>query len=578
MSENTINLGDAQEAQRWFEKSRSLEFGEGQEDLEARLLLRTGRLGEMTRRLERRRRGSRKENRPPKSHRETDLLLSYVYALLGRGKEAKSHASEGIMQGVRFQAPFVEACGWMRLGHAVQIQDKYDQRLASTCYQTALEMMEEMNISRGKAEPYMGLSLLYGKKRALEPAIKYAKLGLKETEKVDDLWLSTWIHICKAIAYIYANKEVEAFQVLDKCNGQFQLCGDSYGLTVTTLWQAFVSYRLQDETRFYPYVHHFLQLVEKEGYDELLQASTLFGPVDVQQLSPMLLDAYHQRKQDQPFLHHLMLQLGVDEGRTTHPGFTLRIQTFKEFKVFRGEEEILEKDWKRGKAKELLQLFVTKRKHLLQREEIYDLLWENQLEEVATRDFKVALNTLNKVLEPDRVARSTPFFIQRHERAYGLNLAAPFQLDAAEFERGVGKGIETKNPQEAIKLLTMALELYEGDYLPERMHEDWCIEERERLQVLYLRGAEKLAHLYLKEEEYDLCIEAAERILEKDRCWEEAYRLLMEAYHRKQNRAMVIYYFDKCKSVLEEELGVLPMENTKQLLEAVLSKGRSLPE
>ncbi|MCD8509450.1 MAG: hypothetical protein LRY73_05910 [Bacillus sp. (in: Bacteria)] len=272
-----------------------------------------------------------------------------------------------------------------------------------------------------------------------------------------------------------------------------------------------------------------------------------------------------------------MLQLGVDEGRTTHPGYTLRIQTFKEFKVFRGEEEITERDWKRGKAKELLQLFVTKRKHLLQKDEIYDLLWENQDEEVATRDFKVALNTLNKVLEPDRVARSTPFFIQRHERAYGLNLAAPFQLDAAEFERSVMKGLEGKDPEEAVLLLSQGLELYEGDYLPERMHEDWCIEERERLQVLYLRGAEKLAQDFMKAEEFDLCIEWSERILEKDRCWEEAYRLLMEAYHHKQNQAMVFYYFEKCRDVLGKELGVEPMEKTQQLFEDRSPKGRSLP-
>ncbi|MCD8509451.1 MAG: hypothetical protein LRY73_05915 [Bacillus sp. (in: Bacteria)] len=308
MSENTINLGDAEEAQRWFDKSRQIQLGEVEADLEARLLLRTGRLGEMIRRLERRKRGrkdqGKRDNRPPNSHRETDLLLSFVYALTGRAKEAKDYASEAIMQGVKAKAPFVEACGWMRLGHATQLQEKYEQRLASTCYQTALEMMEEMNISRGKAEPYMGLSLLYGKKRTLDAAIKYAKLGLAETEKVDDRWLSSWLHLCEAVAYIYANHNQEALNVLDKCHEQFLLCGDSYGLTVTTLWQAFVSYRMEDETKFYPYVHHFLQLVEKEGYDELLQKPTLFGPVDVQQMSPMLLEAYHHRNQEQPFLHH----------------------------------------------------------------------------------------------------------------------------------------------------------------------------------------------------------------------------------------------------------------------------------
>lgn len=130
--------------------------------------------------------------------------------------------------------------------------------------------------------------------------------------------------------------------------------------------------------------------------------------------------------------------------------------------------------------------------------------------------------------------------------------------------------MEMEEPSEEVtRLLTHGLALYEGDYLPERMHEDWCTEERERLQVLYMRGAEKLAIIHLKNGDDELCIEVAQQILMKDRCWEEAYRLLMEAYLRLQNRTMVFHYYQKCKDVLEEELGVAPMEQTQLLFEQI---------
>lgn len=574
MSENNINLGYSKEAEKWYEKSKAETNEEVETDLEARIYLRTGRLVEMIRRLEGRKKSAHYQKHPPKAHRETDILLSFVYSLLGREKEAKDAASNGLMQGVNAGSPFVEACGWMRMGHAIQLQDQYEQRLAVTCYETALHIMDEINVSRGKAEPYLGLSLLYGKKKSLQLALKYAHLGLMETERVDDLWLSTWLFICKGIAYVYAKQYEKAFQVLNVCAEKFQFCGDSYGLAVTTLWQAFAAYRMKDEERFYPIVHHFLQLVEKEGYDALLQRRTLFGPVDVQQLSPMLLEAYKHQKKEQPYLHHLMVQLGMDEARTNHPGYTLKIQTFQQFKVFRGDVEITEKDWKREKAKELFQLFVTKRKHLLQKEAIFHLLWEGQAEEVAARDFKVVLNTLNNVLEPHRKARTTPFFIHRHESAYGLNLAAPFELDSVQFERGVIKGLgKNTSTEEAIEYLSQALELYKGDYLPERIHEDWCLEERERLQVLYIRGCERLAQLYLQSGEEYLCISWAEKILEKDRCWEEAYYLLMEAYRRRENRKMVLHYYKKCKEVLAKELGVAPMEKIEKMIEQMGLEG-----
>ena len=93
----------------------------------------------------------------------------------------------------------------------------------------------------------------------------------------------------------------------------------------------------------------------------------------------------------------------------------------------------------------LFQLFITKRQKYLPREEIFHVLWKDADERVASRDFKVALNALNKVLEPKRTARSNPFFIQRHETAYGLHLVAGFELDSAEFEGLVHEGLEEKD-------------------------------------------------------------------------------------------------------------------------------------
>lgn len=575
MSENSINLGRAKEAEIWFAKSQQLNADQEEEDLEARLHLRTGRLSQTLKLLEQRKKAQVQSSKLPKAHRETDLLLSLVYAMLGEGEKAKRAAERGILQGVVNQSPFVEACGWIRMGHAVQISPKYEWKLADTCYQTALQLMDEINISRGKAESYMGLSLLYGKKKNVDLAVQYAKAGLVETEKVNDRWLSTLLRVCQALAYVHKQEYEQALSLLTTCQYAFQACGDSYGLAIVSLWLAYATFQLNEEEPFYRHVNQLLRLVEKEGYAHLFDQPTLFGPGDVQKLSPMLLEAYHRRKGTHPYLDRLLLQMGMD-GLAFHPGYTLRIQTFGEFKVFLGEQEVNDRDWKRGKAKELLQLFITKRKHLLPKEEIYALLWRDLPESVAARDFKVALTTLNNVLEPQRKARSTPFFIQRHASSYGLNLAAPFDLDSARFEHGIKRGLESVEPDEAKMYLQQALEMYTGDYLPERSHEDWCLEERERLQVYFLRGAEKLAHLYLEHEEYDACLQWAEKILTIDPCWEEAYRLLLLVYHRQMNRAMAIRTYQKCCAVLEKELGIEPMQATRELYQMMITERGSV--
>ncbi|MDV2687090.1 hypothetical protein RYX56_22330, partial [Alkalihalophilus lindianensis] len=84
-------------------------------------------------------------------------------SLMGLTEHAKKQAEAAIVGGVQRRSPFVEAVGWARMGHAVQLLDDYDPSLAIQCYETSLKLMSDLKMSRGKSEAYMGLCLLYGK-------------------------------------------------------------------------------------------------------------------------------------------------------------------------------------------------------------------------------------------------------------------------------------------------------------------------------------------------------------------------------------------------------------------------------
>jgi LuxR family maltose regulon positive regulatory protein len=570
MAENLVNLGRAEEASKWYESSRSIRPDFDDEVLEARLHLRTGRLHRTNEILHKQKLEERANwnKHLPRSHRETDLLLSLINSFIGEPEKAKKSAEQGIMQGMKSKAPFVEACGWIRMGHAVQLLPKYDQQLALHCYQTALSIMEDINISRGKAEPFMGLCLLYGRERKLDKAIHYGDQALSETEKVNDMWLSALIRLCLGISFSCSERWDDASHSLKEAYDTFEQCGDSYGMTASLLWQAVTGFETQNWERYTSSMEECLYLMEKGEYQFLIQKRSMFGPRDTQKLMPLLLEAQKRHISDS-YVSRLLLELGL-ENIDSHPGYTLRIQTLGEFRVWLGDREVIDKEWQRDKAKELFQLLVTKKEHLLPREEIFSLLWTDLDEKVANRDFKVALNALNKVLEPSRTARSTPFFVQRYDTAYGLHVTSAFELDSADFERRVKEGIEEKNEQQALLYLHKALELYTGDYLPERRHEDWCVDERERLQVLFLRGAERFAQLSKEMKEYDQAIYWCEQILQKDTCWEEAYRILMYCYYQKNNRPQAIKWYQKCCNQLKREIGVSPMSTTKQMYNMIM--------
>lgn len=570
LAENLINSGQALKAEKWIERARAMGVPIIDGNLEARLYLRTGRFEESRRILT----SVKEVHEPvdkqllPQSHRETDLLLALIEAFTGNGVHAKALSQSGIQQGIKVQAPFVEACGWIRMGHAVQLIDQYDLQLAEKCYETALDIMGRLNMERGKAEPLMGLCILYGSRREYERAAEAGRKALLETEQVKDIWLSAWITLCMAIAAIHNNKIQEAGEDLRNAEELFRQCGDEYGKMLLSFWKSFFLFTINDEQEFKIAFTSFLKLMKSGGYEFFLKKRTTFGPRDLQVFAPMLIEAV--KKSIVPSYAEKLLEDMKLPRLSAHPGYTLKVQTLGQFRIWLGDREVEERDWQRGKAKELFQLFLTKRSQFLMKEDIFQILWPEHEGKNADRDFKVALNALNNVLEPARKARSAPFFIIREGTGYGINPQAALDVDSQLFEEWAEAGLEERNVEKSIENLEKALFLYNGDFLPDRRYEDWCINERERLLVYFLRSAEKLAQLNVRRENYDSAILWCQKILQKDRTWEESYRLLMFCYYRKNNRPQAIKWYKKCCEVLEKELGVTPLEPTRHMYEMII--------
>ena len=250
----------------------------------------------------------------------------------------------------------------------------------------------------------------------------------------------------------------------------------------------------------------------------------------------------------------------------------LQIQTFGTFRVWCDGEEIDPSAWRREKSLHLLQFLITMRQQAphLHKEQIIDRLWPDLTLNEGDRDFKVALHNLNKVLEPKRKPRANPRFINRYDLTYGLNLEE-VQIDADAFETFLAAGNQNMpdNPAKATKSFRAALDLYQGDYIPERRFEDWCSSERERLQVLAMGVMTTVADLLVEENPLE-SIRLTQHVLNIDPVWENAYRTQMRAYQLQGNRPMAIKTYRRCAETLEEELGIPPLPETDKLYQQIL--------
>ncbi|MCX7839305.1 MAG: transcriptional regulator, partial [Anaerolineae bacterium] len=562
LAENKLNTGKAEEAERLRAQARTLrEEGPSEDVLSVRVKLRTGRLDEAREILEAWAREERGKPHAPRAHRETLLVLSLIHSLQGNADAAFDTAQEAITLGAQLASPFVSAVGQMRLGHALQLRG--DWRAALRCYEDAIALGDQLAVQRTRAEARWGMTRAHGYSGDVTAARRDAAEGIEIAQSTGDAWLVAILQIALGASLVLAQRAREAIQALTDAHAAMRACGDTFGQTAARMWLALA--HAHQRERALAHLDDALALAQTHRYDYLFTTRTFLGMSDARMIVPLLLEA-RRRGRHASYAARLLAAMGL-ANIAAHPGYQLRVQTFGVFRVWRGENEIGAREWQRKKARQLLQLFIARRGRLIEREEIFELLYRDVSPDAAARDFKVALNALNHALEPAR-GDADPAFIAREGSAYGLRADADVWIDADEFTRLIARG-DAASDETMLEAYRRALALYHDDFLiADARYDDWAITERERLLALYLRAADRLATELLARGAHDECIAWCEKILARDRCWEHAYRLMMQAYAARGERAQVRRVFEQCKRVLREELEVEPSAVTVEVYQA----------
>ncbi len=124
-----------------------------------------------------------------------------------------------------------------------------------------------------------------------------------------------------------------------------------------------------------------------------------------------------------------------------------------------------------------------------------------------------------------------------------------------------------------------ALSLLDGELLEDLDGVDstfdaWLLGERERLRD----KARSLAETLLRDQvEPDSVITAAQQLLTIDRTHEGAWRGLMRAYAARGERGMAIQAYERCRTVLADQLDAQPSEETQRLVAEIRASGAPRP-
>jgi predicted ATPase/DNA-binding SARP family transcriptional activator/uncharacterized protein HemY len=218
------------------------------------------------------------------------------------------------------------------------------------------------------------------------------------------------------------------------------------------------------------------------------------------------------------------------------------------------------------------------------REWLATLLWPDSSPDTGRTSLRKALSTLRKAICDDD-ASSSYLLIDRESVQF--NPESNYWLDVAEVNKRLDASLDHPHLQlDACKTCVCDLEeattLYRGDFLQGLMvdsleFEEWSLTIREHLHSRMLTALHHLTTHYLHRGEYSQAQKFALRQVGMEPYREEAHRVLMQCLVRSGQRSAALAQFERCRRILDEELGVEPSAETRALYERIRSAGETCP-
>lgn len=246
----------------------------------------------------------------------------------------------------------------------------------------------------------------------------------------------------------------------------------------------------------------------------------------------------------------------------------LQIHLFGNLRVFYGDQQLPPPQ--PAKLTSVLSYLLLHREQLIPRDEIAFSIWTSESEADARANLRRHLHLLRRYLPP--TSPENPWLFSEHDTTQ-WNLRSDYFLDVQAFEEVTNDApnrIPAPRAEEEITRLQSAAAYYEADLL-ENQYDDWIIAERERLYRRMIRTLERLTMLQESLGDLRGAITTSERLLARDRLREENYRIIMRLSYQAGDRAAALCHFEKCSTLLREELGVEPMPETLSLRDAIVS-------
>lgn len=258
------------------------------------------------------------------------------------------------------------------------------------------------------------------------------------------------------------------------------------------------------------------------------------------------------------------------------PPLPLTVFTLGGFRLKVGHRDVPPEAWKRKKAISLFVYFLIHSNQKIGLEKIMEEFFPEASPPQAKSHLQSLVSHLRTILEPGLPPKKESKYIRSESEAYFFVGSENSYVDVFEFERLSYEAARAKTNGDysgAFYRYRAAAAIYQGNFLPEAVYEEWVEQRRAHYKWEYIKILYGLAYGHFDRMQYHDCESSLKTLLYHDPLDEKAYLLLMKCYTAWGHRTKALKTYLQCRDVMKQELGTSPAKELTDLYYTLANTG-----
>jgi LuxR family maltose regulon positive regulatory protein len=265
-----------------------------------------------------------------------------------------------------------------------------------------------------------------------------------------------------------------------------------------------------------------------------------------------------------PSSAHLQTPPAASVQMAAPPASDLTINMLGLVEIYRDPARPFAPDaWTSKRARDILCFIASRHYRRASKDTIIDTFWRDDDSESVEKKFHPTISYIRKALNSNQLLRQNFLLYQGGD--YLLNPELSYRMDIEEFDRLVAEAEGARGrgqTEQCHRAYEAAVALYRGEFM-QGCYDEWVEEQRSYYREQYLRLLEKLASAAQEAKEWERSLALAQKILRDDPFREDVHCRMMRAHAALGNRVAVKEQYETLRSLLRQELGVEPAQETQ---------------